>query len=573
MNTSAPESGYVRFVSREQTRSFSDPAAIVSAQTIEEVLPALEQVATHVREGCYAAGYVAYEAAPAFDAALVAHAPADLPLVWFGIYTAPPKSDARTAADYSVGTWEPRVNEEDYRLAVQGIREYIAAGDTYQVNYTFPMDAPFEGDAAAWFQELCAAQQADHCAYLQLGAQTILSASPELFFRRDGDRITTRPMKGTCPRGLWPDADAKNVDALKASDKERAENIMIVDMHRNDLGRIAETGTVEVDSLFDVERYRTLWQMTSTVSAETQAKLPDVFAALFPSASVTGAPKVRTMEIIRELEPEPRGVYCGSIGWCGPDGAAEFNVAIRTVTIDHYEGRARYNVGSGITWDSTPEGEYAECVTKTEFLLQPQPHFELLESILYDGNLFLLNEHLARLRASAEYFGIPLNIRNLEAQLNSTVFPAGRRLKVRVLVDQDGTYRITRELSKPSKPVRVAIAQHPVHTSNPFLYHKTTHREVYDKARASRSDCDDVILLNERGEVTESTTANVVVEMEGVMITPPVESGLLAGTFREHLLSERKVVEEVIHHEDLRHAEAVYLINSVRKWIDADLVE
>ncbi|MBX7250885.1 MAG: aminodeoxychorismate synthase component I [Candidatus Promineofilum sp.] len=392
---------------------FSDAARIVVAWTAAEVAPALRAVEAAVDgEGLFAAGYLAYEAAAAFG--LSAHPPAadGPPLLWFGLFrrreeVGPP---AQSPA-HRFGPWQAPLDFPAYAAALDAIKAAIARGDTYQANYTFPLRADFDGDPWALFAALSAAQWADYGAYLDLGRFVICSASPELFFHLDGDRILSRPMKGTAPRGLTTAGDRAQIDWLRRSEKNRAENVMIVDMIRNDLGRVAQVGSVAVPDLFAVERYPTLLQMTSTVTARTDAALSDILAAAFPCASITGAPKKRTMELLRVLESQPRGVYTGAIGAILPGRRAQFNVAIRTVVLDRARGAAVYGVGSGIVWDSDAAAEFEECRLKTRVLsVPPARPFRLLESLCWTpaAGYALREAHLRRLADSAEYFGYPL---------------------------------------------------------------------------------------------------------------------------------------------------------------------
>ena len=565
--------GDVQFVSRTGQLRFSAPGQILEAREKSDVMGLLRHAAAQVALGKYAAGFLAYEAAPAFDPALRTHPPGDHPLAWFGIYdapeTLPPLNELADGADPA--PWRPLIDETAYREGVARIRNLIAAGDTYQLNYTFPMQAAFEGDAWAWFTRLCAAQRGDHGAYVHAGRYRILSASPELFFSLDGDRIVTRPMKGTHARGLWPEQDRRFARTLENSVKDRAENLMIVDLLRNDLGRIAQTGTVEAERLFDIERFETLLQMTSTVSARTDADVPEILAALFPSGSVTGAPKVRTMAIIRDIEPHPRGVYCGIIGWWGPGRRAEFNVAIRTVTVDTVARNATYNVGGGITWDSTPEAEFEECRLKAAVLTRRLPDFELLESLRWDGAYSLLDEHLQRLKDSADYFGFPYDEQAIRSALDAAAIGANtpRPAKVRLRLARSGAVACTATPVSTTGRWRVGIAHHPIDSSSVLLYHKTTHRALYDAALAQCPGCDDAILWNGRGEVTETTIANIVIERAGRLITPPLECGLLPGVFRAMLIASGQLEEDIVRLDELRVAPRIHLINSVRGWIDA----
>jgi para-aminobenzoate synthetase/4-amino-4-deoxychorismate lyase len=470
--------------------------------------------------------------------------------------------------------WTPDTSPDAFARNVALIRDSIAAGDTYQVNYSFRLEASDIPEPGPFFRALADGQRRGFKAYVEAEDFAICSASPELFFHLDGRRITCRPMKGTAPRGLSLQADVESGRTLQASEKNRAENIMIVDMIRNDLGRVAAPGSVETTSLFDVERHETLWQMTSTVRATTSAGYVDLFRALFPCASVTGAPKVRTMQIISELERSPRGIYTGAIGYVAPGRKACFNVAIRTAFWNKAGRRAEYGTGAGIVWDSHPAQEWEECMTKALVLRRPGPPFELLETLRWgaDAGFFLLDEHLARLGDSAAYFDVPFDRNAVRtALLNATGSFPSPATRVRLLVDSAGTASVAHEtLSPTARPWRVALASHPVRSDDVFLYHKTTRREVYDRARAAAPGCDDVILWNEREEITESTVANVVLRLDGKWVTPPVHCGLLPGVMRRHLLESGSIEEDVIPLTALRSAEAVFLVNSVRRWIPVE---
>jgi para-aminobenzoate synthetase/4-amino-4-deoxychorismate lyase len=565
--------GSARFVGNGGVRAFDNPLRIVTAYRPSEVVPALIEVEREAGEGRAAAGFVAYEAAPAFDSALVTHDAGPLPLVWFAVYAA--DSERRDSPPAGAVTptlpWRSTCSPENYRAAADRIRALIAAGDTYQVNFTFPMCASFSGDAWPLFAALTAAQPTDFGAYLDTGQFAVLSASPELFFRLDGDAIVCRPMKGTAPRGLSSEDDEARARALRDSAKERAENVMIVDMVRNDLGRIAEIGSVRVPSLFDTERHPTVWQMTSTVSASTSATLPEIFGALFPSASVTGAPKVRTMKIIRELEASPRGVYCGAIGWIGPGRRAQFSVGIRTVTVDRAARAANYHVGSGITWDSAADAEYDECLLKASVLHDRRSPFDLIESLRWDNGYPLLEDHLSRLRESAGYFDFAYD----EAAVRAALERCARELrvpsKVRLLLSKAGAVSTGAQPLAEPRVLRVGLAPGPVDSSNVFLYHKTTLRDIYERAKATRPDCDDVLLSNERGDLTESTIANIVVRRGSTWYTPPVSAGLLGGVMRAKLLREGTIREARLTAAHLESADEVCLVNSVRGWIQAEL--
>ncbi len=532
-----------------------------------------------VAGGLHAAGFVAYESAPAFDPALKVRVPdGSLPLLRFALFREriegrPPSIEEAEGA-LTLGAWAPSISEERHAEEVHRIREWIAAGETYQVNHTFRLRARFSGDPsaeAALYARLVLAQRAAYSAHLRFDDVSLLSISPELFFRWQGEELELRPMKGTRPRGRWPAEDDALAAELLASAKDRAENVMIVDLLRSDAGRVALPGSVHARQLFAVERYETVHQLTSTVRARTRPGLglTDLFQALFPSGSITGAPKIRTSALIAELEDSPRGVYTGAVGFVSP-GEAVWNVAIRTLVLDHRTGIAELGVGSGITYDSDAATEYRECLAKAEFARRAPNDFRLLETLLFEpgGGFFLLAGHLDRLGESARYFGFRYDREEIERRLVdaiSTALSCAQRL--RLLLDREGGVSVEAvPLQLSPEPVRIAIADEPVDSREPLLYHKTTRREIYERRAAARPDCDDVLFVNERGEVTESTIANVVVEIDGERFTPPLACGLLPGVFRAELLRRGEIVERVLRPADLRGAEAIWLINSVRRW-------
>ncbi|TAN37765.1 MAG: aminodeoxychorismate synthase, component I [Verrucomicrobia bacterium] len=566
---------------------FVRPARVIRVTCRAEILPALAEVDAAVRRGYWAAGFIAYEAAPAFDPAFVTARPGPLPLLWFGLYRPENvrKAGAQLAAPADVPrhaptfprlgksdasvfqalekSWKSSVSQSEFSRAIVAIRRAIARGETYQVNYSFRLRAPSTACP-------CLVSTAGYGAWLDLGDHQICSASPELFFRRDGDRIVCRPMKGTAPRGLTRADDQRLGAELHNSEKNRAENIMIVDMVRNDLGRIARSGSVRVASVFDVERYDTLWQMTSTVTARTRADWPETLRALFPCASITGAPKVQTMKLIADLEHTPRGIYTGTIGFISPERHAQFNVAIRTLHLDRERQRLEYGTGAGITWDSRAAGEWQECRTKT-LVLASEPPFELLETLLWrPGHGYaLLARHLRRMADSAEYFGFAFRRAAVLAGLRTAARKfSAQPQRVRLLLDRIGKLRIEATPLPAFKVWKIALASTPVDWRDRFLYHKTTRRAAYDAALRQHPDCDDVILFNARGEITESCFANVVMERNGQGLTPPVSCGLLAGTQRAELLARGKLTEKTLYVADLLRADRVFLVNSVRGIIE-----
>lgn len=603
----------------KKRRVFRDPIKIISTDTVNEVITSLEEVQSFVQKGYYAAGYVSYEASPAFDAAHTVLPDHKMPLVWFGIFADPDKCDepdTEKKNGFTIGSWKSDTSREQYQDCIQKIKHAIACGDTYQVNYTMRLRSSFAGDDLAYYQSLLNLQQSNYSAYLNIGRFRILSLSPELFFsikssrsaaaqsvvengQKDhflvnGKTITTRPMKGTIQRGRWLREDKEFAAWLAASKKNQAENVMIVDLLRNDLSRIPGISSVQVPRLFEIESYPTVYQMTSTVTAtvKNETTFVDVLKALFPCGSITGAPKISTMSLIAELEQNPREIYCGTIGVIEPNGDAMFNVAIRSVLIDSETGLAEYGVGGGITWDSTTDGEYAEAFTKAALLRESPKPFELLESLkLQHGEYVLLGRHLNRLTMSAKFFDIPIDLEVIKDKLQDHAISHGESTrKVRLLVSQHGEVRVESILlnelpsgvqgAKGVTGVKglqnvqgaqtlkaVALANTPISKEDRFLYHKTTRRDVYTQHQKEHPNVYDVLLWNGDGQITEFTNGNIVLEMDSRKFTPPRDCGLLAGTFRAELLEQGMIKEKVLTRPDLERATRIWLINSVRGWV------
>lgn len=570
-------------------RRFANPVRIVSARRADEVRRALADIDGAVEEGLYAAGFVAYEAGAAFG--LPVHEPSgSLPLVVVGLFAA---DDVETLSRLpaggaaEIGEWRPSVDSEAYMRAIAAIKRRIEAGDTYQINFTFRLSATFRGDPKALMIDLYRAQAGRWSAFIDLDTHAICSASPELFVLSEHGRLESHPMKGTAARGWWPTQDLERGRALHRSEKNRAENVMIVDMVRNDIGRIARTGSVRAESMFDVERYPLQWQMTSRVAADTKrVALAEIFAAMFPAASVTGAPKHSSMGIIRELESTPRAVYTGAIGYLSPNGRGHFNVAIRTAVVDKEGSAAEFGVGSGVVWDSVDRDEYDECLIKAamicgrgristvrvpSYATGEQPDFRLVETVGWnpETGFALLDRHLARLSESAQCFGFACDLSELRIVLEDAAGDLTVPSRVRLLLGHDGS--IVCEASDIGeafeRPLRAALAVDPVDAADVFLYHKTTRREVYERARAGRPGAEAVILWNTAGEITEATDYNVVVEVDEMKVTPPVVCGLLGGTLRAELLDAGEILERRIGVEELRDAGSGWLINSVRGWV------
>ncbi|RPJ85845.1 MAG: aminodeoxychorismate synthase component I [Acidobacteria bacterium] len=550
---------------------FAQPVKTYLATSPETVLACMSEIEQRLlTRRFWAAGFLSYESSPAFDAALTVRLPASFPCLWFGVYEEPEVvCPAFDTADMSPIDWAASVSTDQYRACIRRIKEHIAAGDTYQVNYTFRLHGSFDGDPWTLFSQMVPSHQPGYAAYVRAGRWLICSASPELFWAGQNGCLWSRPMKGTASRGLWFEDDVAKANWLRQSQKNQAENLMIVDMVRNDLGRIAVGGSVSVTRLFEVERHPTVWQMTSTVEAQAAASLTDTFRALFPAASITGAPKVKTVSIINRLETTPRRIYTGTIGFVAPDSRAQFNVAIRTLLFDTEERRAEYGVGGGIVWDSEEDSEYEECLVKARTLTQAGSEFQLLETMLWtpEDGYFLRERHLVRLSESGTYFSYPINVDVIRDRLETQASCFGSHpQKVRLLVSSSGQIAIESAPFVPSgAETRVCLSRNPVDSRDRFLYHKTTHRAVYEKALRDCPGFGDVLLWNERGEITESTVANVVFKMGQRLFTPPVSSGLLPGTYRALLLDEGKISEKILRLDELRMCSGIYLINSVRK--------
>ena len=563
---------------------FVQPVDVLYTRRPSQVLATLEEIERRVEhERLFAAGFLTYEAAQGFDPSFRTHRAGTLPLICFGLFREARRMDALPkTAPRPVPAWRMTESRHEYFRKIQLIQDRIREGHTYQINYTTRQVASGVSDPFSLFAGMSAG--APYAACVNGSDYAILCASPELFFRLDRGLVRCQPMKGTARRGMTLAQDEELGTWLHNSEKNRAENVMIADMVRNDLGRIARPGSVGVSELYAVSRYPTVWQMTSTVEARTDAPVSAVMRALFPSASVTGAPKVSSMRLIQALESFPREVYTGTIGFLAPGRRARFNVAIRTAVVDRRTGSAFYGVGSGIVADSEPGDEYSECLTKSKILKSPAiaTDFALLETMLWTRGqgIFLLDRHLNRMADSARYFGFGFD-RGAAAQALDSLARTfdGHRYRIRLLQYRNGPPMLEHEAmyagggedpSHSACPV-IALAPRPVDPDNPFLYHKTTRREVYERALSSVSGCDDVLLWNKDGFVTETSIANVVATIDGQRVTPPVACGLLGGTYRQWLLDRGEIRERVIHIDDLSRVDEFTLINSVRGEIPAQL--
>jgi para-aminobenzoate synthetase/4-amino-4-deoxychorismate lyase len=552
-------------------RIYREPKQVLTATDLQSLKSVFARVEQHIQQGGEAAGVLSYELAYLLEPRLFGLCRArSSPLCWFGLFDSAEICDISFPEQSSEGLLdrsEISLSRDDYRASVGTIRQLIEAGEVYQINFTTRLYFTVKRNAWETFKTLFRQNSAPYAAFLNTGAGQVVSLSPEMFFKIERSHITVKPMKGTAPRGRFLEEDLAVAAQLRRCEKNRAENLMIVDLMRNDLGRICRIGSVETTKIFHVERFPSVWQMTSTIEGELRENysVESIFAALFPSGSVTGAPKIRAIEHIAKLEDSSRGVYTGAIGFLAP-GRALFNVAIRTLELQGKQGRL--GTGGGITYDSDASIEWEECQWKTAFLTDIPPEFEIVETIYWERNYRLLDAHLARMRDSAEYFGFEFNEEHARFELGrlAAQFPLTPK-RVRIALNRQGEFEITHTDFIRSQCGRVGISDRPVHSQDRFLFHKTTNRGIYERAliAAHRLNLDDFLFFNENGELTEGAIHNVFLVRDGVWRTPAVTCGLLPGTFRAQIVRQRRSSSEtVLHLDDLKSADSIYLCNSVR---------
>lgn len=571
------------------TRLFEKPERVLVCERAEDVGGTLAQIDQAIADGFYVAGYLAYELGYLLEPKLAKRLPDDLngPLIWMGVFKTSRTLDAPalfkdwSKGSHSVGPLSAAITREQYIENVETVRDHIRAGDVYQINYTFKQSFEFSGSPLALYGALRNRQRASFGAVIATGERHILSLSPELFVETQDDTARTRPMKGTAPRAANPERDWEHRHWLCHDEKSKAENLMIVDLLRNDLSRVADVGTVNVTDLFSVETYPTLHQMTSGIEAKLRAgtTFSELLGALFPCGSITGAPKVKAMEIINTLEDGARGVYTGAVGYISASEGAHFNVAIRTLSLDN-DGRGEMSIGSGIVYDSDAEAEWDECHLKAQFLTAAAPPaFSLLETFKWDHRegFALLDLHLDRLKASAAYFCLPYDEQDVQRALDTAVCNQDGPQKVRLTLDGDGNVEVkTKPLAALTKDgiVTVELSSQVVDTDSPFTYHKTTNRHFYDDERErlkAQTGCHEVLFFNDRGELTEGSFTNVFIEKNGDLLTPPIRGGLLGGTLRQGLLNKGRCVEAVLTRDDLKAPNKLFLGNAVRGLFQASL--
>ena len=546
---------------------FTDTIKELKTKDIKEVKHLLAEVEAYQNQGYYAVGYVSYEAAPAFETKFEV---IDDPLMseyllYFTIHesvqTEPiPLTYKPTDLPKS---WQELTSAEEYKAAIEQIHHHIRQGDTYQVNYTVQLQQNLTADPFAIYNRLVVEQNAHYNAFIQHDDVTIISISPELFFKKDGDRLTTRPMKGTTNRGLTTETDLKQAQWLAQDQKNRSENMMIVDLLRNDMNRISKIGSENVKRLCQVEQYSTVWQMTSTIETQLlpNSSLSDVFQALFPCGSITGAPKIATMEIINKVEKQPRGVYCGAIGILVPQGPSIFNVAIRTLQMEGT--KAVYGVGGGITWDSKWEAEYEETKQKAAVLYRQNPRFDLISTgRVHQGKLLFLEEHMKRLQESSRYFDYPFNKEKVKKQVEdlcqSLDFDTDYRLKMSLAKDGELTFEHNQLTGLADDFCQARLVEQTYPLDSPYTYFKTSYRPHISLGPHEQ------IYYNQKKELLETSIGNLVLKIEDQLYTPPIRLGLLNGIYRQNLIANNQVTERVLTLDNLKQAQAIYGCNAVR---------
>ena len=550
-----------------ERHTFTKPIKELKTRNLAQVKDLLAQVEDYQQQGYYVVGYVSYEAAPAFEEKLAVH-PAPLMgeyLLYFTVHDSVEKSIMPLTYDEidMPSNWKEETSKEEYEKAIAQIHHHLRQGDTYQVNYTVQLKQAVTANPFAIYNRMVVEQEAGYNAYVEHDEMAVISMSPELFFEQKGCDLTTRPMKGTTKRGLTNQEDLDQAAWLEQDPKNRSENMMIVDLLRNDMNRLSEVGSEHVERLCQVEQYSTVWQMTSTIKSQVRpdVDLVEVFRSLFPCGSITGAPKIATMEIIKNLEPQARGVYCGTIGILLPNGRRIFNVAIRTIQL--HKGQAIYGVGGGITWDSTWESEYNEVHQKAAVLYRKQVPFQLITTgKISQKHLLFKEEHLDRLRKAGRYFAYPFDTENLRQRIDAEcqACHVEKDYRLRISISKSGDIDLCCQELTPLSPAfcqaQLCFQERSLQT--PFTYFKTTYRPHLTVAKQEK------IYHNETGELLETSIGNLILQIAGKLYTPPINLGILPGIYRQHLLEKGKVEEKVLTLEEIAQAEAIYGCNAVR---------
>lgn len=546
---------------------FTQPIKELKTRDLAEVTDLLAQVESYQEQGYYVVGYVSYEAAPAFEEKLAVHKAPLLAeyLLYFTVHDRVETSPIPlTYEEVNLPSkWREQTSAENYEKAISQIHHHLRQGDTYQVNYTVQLKQDLSANPFAIYNRMVVEQEAGYNAYVEHDEMAVISMSPELFFEQNDRELTTRPMKGTTQRGLTDQEDLAQASWLEQDPKNRSENMMIVDLLRNDMNRISEVGSEHVERLCQVEQYSTVWQMTSTIKSQLRedVDLVAIFRSLFPCGSITGAPKIATMEIIKDLEPQPRGVYCGTIGLLLPNGRRIFNVAIRTIQL--HQGKAIYGVGGGITWDSTWESEYREVHQKAAVLYRKQARFKLITTgRISQKQLLFEDQHLERLTKASRYFAYPFDPEELRQKIEEEcqACDSHQDYRLRISLSKSGEMELSRQILTPLSPsfCKAKLCLQEADLNQAFTHFKTTHRPHLSLGKQ------EIIYHNAAGELLETSIGNLVLKIDGKLYTPPINLGILSGIYRQHLLGKGQVEEKILTLADLNQAEAVYGCNAVR---------
>ena len=555
--------------------TFTQPIKELKTRDLSEVADLLAQVESYQEQGYYVVGYVSYEAAPAFEEKLAVHKAPLLAeyLLYFTVHDRVETSSIPlTYEEVDLPSkWQEVTSEADYEKAIAQIHHHLRQGDTYQVNYTVQLKQDLSANPFAIYNRMVVEQEAGYNAYVEHDEMAVISMSPELFFEQNDRELTTRPMKGTTKRGLTDDEDLKEAAWLEQDPKNRSENMMIVDLLRNDMNRISEVGSEHVEHLCQVEQYSTVWQMTSTIKSQLRedVDLVAIFRSLFPCGSITGAPKIATMEIIKNLEPQPRGVYCGTIGLLLPNGRRIFNVAIRTIQL--YKGQAIYGVGGGITWDSTWESEYREVHQKAAVLYRKQARFKLTTTgKISQKSLLFEDQHLERLTKASRYFAFPFDPEDLrqKIEIECQACDSHQDYRLRITLSKSGELELSRQILTPLSPTfcKAKLCLQEADLNQSFTYFKTTHRPHLSLGEQEK------IYHNKSGELLETSIGNLVLKINGKFYTPPTSQGILPGIYRQHLLETGQVEEKFLTVADLNQAETIYGCNAVRGLYELEVI-
>ncbi len=534
-------------------KQFTNPIKIITAFNFDELKTAFAKI-EELKNQYYIVGYLRYNAFSGQSS--------NFPLLYFEVFNSYNIYKTKNTKKLLLNP-TPCVNFCEYSNAIKKIKEEIAKGNTYEVNYTYDFDVPFDGDELDLFNFLLSKQKTPYNFYMKNQYDTVLSFSPELFFEMQNNHILTKPMKGTIHRGKDKKEDKNLIEFLKNDIKNRAENVMIVDLLRNDLGRIAKVGTVNVSKLFEIETHKTLHQMTSQIEADLKENTTffDIFKAIFPCGSITGAPKISTMKVISDVEKGERNIYCGAIGMISPKETI-FSVPIRILQKTNEQNNFKYRVGGAIVWDSDTQDEWEETLTKTKFL---NDEFQIIETVkIENGTILFEKEHFERMQKTAEHFGFKFKTPEIVKTDNGML---------RILLNRDGEIKTELKRITPAKTSKIAISPIIQNSKNEFLYYKTTYRPWYFDSfqKIKNGEIYDEIFFNEKGELTEGARSNIVLQLNGNLYTPPVQCGLLNGVFRQELLKNNKCTEKILYKKDLEKAEKIFCVNSVRGMVEVRL--